>query len=75
MASNEYSFKVDMPCEGCVNAIKRSLNKTYGSELISVDADLASQIVKINIAKSGQPYSNDEVYEALAKSGKTVTKL
>lgn len=76
MASTDYQFKVDMPCEGCVNAIKRSLGKTYGDELSSVDADLPTQLVKISIiAKGDKAYTYDQVYEALAKTGKTVTRL
>ena len=76
MTSNtEYEFKVDIPCEGCVTAIKRSLGKTYGEELNSVEADLTTKLVRIKIAKSGEPYSYDQVYESLAKTGKTVTKL
>ena len=73
--SKEYQFKVDIPCEGCVNAIKRSLNKTYGDELCSVDADITTKLVKITIAKNGNPYTYDQVYDSLAKAGKTVTKL
>lgn len=72
MAASEYQFKVDMPCEGCVNAIKRSLNKTYGDQLVAVDTDLSTQLVKVSLNKE---YTYEQVYEALAKTGKTVTKL
>lgn len=74
-STQEYQFKVDLPCDGCVNAVKRSLNKTYGTELANVDADLKTQLVKITISRNGEPYSYDQVYDALSKAGKTVTKL
>lgn len=65
-----------MTCEACVNAIKKSLTKTYGTELVSVNANLETQLVDIEISPaSGQPYSDDQVYAALDKTGRTITRL
>lgn len=74
-ATVNYKFKAEMTCESCVNAIKRSLTKTFGTELVSVDASVQTQIVDINIAKTGDPYTYDDVYNALAKTGRTISKL
>ena len=70
-----YQFKVDMPCEGCVNAIKRSLNKTFGEELAAVDTDLSTQLVKVSLKSGGAAITYDQVKEALVKTGKTVTEI
>lgn len=72
MPANVFEFGVEMTCEACVNAVKRSLTKTYGDQLESVDADLVAKRVKVAL-KGEQSY--EQVYQALQKCGKTVTKL
>jgi len=76
MTTNEYKFKVDITCEGCVNALKKSLTKTFGEKLVAVNADVQTQLVSVSINNhSSQPLPYDEVFAAVAKAGKPVTKL
>ncbi len=75
MTSTQYQFKVDITCEGCVNALKKSLNKTFGQQLVSIDANVSTQLVNITIRSDDKPFTYDEVYDAVLKCGKAVTKL
>ena len=33
-----------MTCDGCLNAVKRSLNKNLGSKILSIEGDLNEQV-------------------------------
>ncbi|KAH9419200.1 uncharacterized protein LOC113793993 [Dermatophagoides pteronyssinus] len=72
-----YKFKADITCQACVNAIQKSLTKTYGDELQSVDSNVETKDVTIVLARKSneEPYTYDQVYEALAKTGRSITKL
>jgi copper chaperone CopZ len=36
-----------MTCDGCLNAVKRSLNKNLGPKIISIEGDLTEQVIII----------------------------
>lgn len=72
-ASKTFDFRVSMTCEACVNAVKRSLTKTYGAELVNVDVDLGKQLVQVTL--SNPEYTYDQVEQAVAKCGKAVTRV
>lgn len=56
-----------------MNAVKRSLTKTYGAELVNVDVDLGKQLVQVTL--SNPEYTYDQVEQAVAKCGKAVTRV
>lgn len=56
-------LRVDMTCEGCVNAVKRILGKTEGVE--SFDVDLA--LKKVTVRGSVTP---EALVEKVSKMGK-----
>ncbi|OTF70163.1 hypothetical protein BLA29_014845, partial [Euroglyphus maynei] len=60
--STIYKFKADITCQSCVNAIQKSLTKTYGDELQSVDSNVENKDVTVVLArKSGEePYTYDQ---------------
>ena len=76
--SNEtktFRFKVDMTCEGCVNSVKRCLQKALGDRLKSVDTDLTTKTVTLVVDTSQQSYTADDIFATLQKTGKAVEKL
>jgi len=77
MSTNWYKFKADMPCGACSNAIQKCLKKQFQDELVSADTSLEEQSVKVTIkrADGAEPYSYQHVYDAVSKSGKTITKV
>ncbi|RWS01037.1 hypothetical protein B4U79_00131, partial [Dinothrombium tinctorium] len=44
-----YNFKVEITCDGCVNAIKRSLSKSLGDKLKNVDANVETKAVAVTV--------------------------
>jgi len=63
-----YKFKVAMTCNGCLDAVKRSLNKNLGPDKIkSIEGDLKEQSVTV---KTTGPESEGEVLEIVKKAGK-----
>lgn len=72
--TKSYEFKVEITCEGCVNALKNSLTKTYGDRLVNVDANVQTRHVVVTIKGDPLP-SYEEVTEAVKKTGKEVTTL
>ncbi|KAH7640448.1 antioxidant 1 copper chaperone [Dermatophagoides farinae] len=76
-STQTYKFKADITCQACVNAIQKSLKKTYGDELQSVDSNVENKDVTIVLVRqsNNEPYTYDQVYEALAKTGRSITKL
>ncbi|KAH9525878.1 Cytosolic copper metallochaperone [Dermatophagoides farinae] len=70
-STQTYKFKADITCQACVNAIQKSLKKTYGDELQSVDSNVENKDVTIVLVRqsNNEPYTYDQVYEALAKTG------
>ncbi|XP_054163462.1 copper transport protein ATOX1-like [Oppia nitens] len=75
MSVKTYKFKVEMTCESCANAVKRCLTKAFGDQLKQVDTDVATQAVVVHLDNSGQQFTDDQVLEAVKKSGKTVTRV
>jgi copper chaperone CopZ len=67
-----YVFKVDIPCSGCEKTIRRVIEKNFGRELIDIDIDIPTQIVKI---KLNSPHTYEYVYSVLAKCGRTVSNI
>ncbi|KAI8853221.1 putative iron/copper transporter Atx1 [Chytridium lagenaria] len=65
----EYKFKVGMTCSGCSGAVNRILSKTDGVN--SFDISLETQTVVVHSDKLSQ----EQVFEAIKKSGKPVETL
>ncbi|KNC96334.1 uncharacterized protein SPPG_09526 [Spizellomyces punctatus DAOM BR117] len=68
MTEQTYKFKVGMSCSGCSGAVDRILKKTQG--VSSYDISLENQTV---VVKS--TLSQNEVFEAIKKSGKPVEAI
>ncbi|KAI9335921.1 heavy metal-associated domain-containing protein [Obelidium mucronatum] len=66
---NTYNFKVGMTCSGCSGAVNRILSKTAGVK--SFDISLETQ--KVSVVADG--LTQDQVFEAIKKSGKPVEVL
>ncbi|KAI9356319.1 putative ATX1-antioxidant protein and metal homeostasis factor [Zopfochytrium polystomum] len=69
MTENTYNFKVGMTCSGCSGAVNRILSKTAGVE--TFDISLEKQTVTVKSSSLTQ----DQVFEAIKKSGKPVEVL
>lgn len=67
--SNKFHFDVSMSCSGCSNAVNRVLTKLDGVE--KIDISLEKQTVDVE-TKSSLDF--DTVYQAIAKTGKTINK-
>ncbi|KAJ3330599.1 hypothetical protein HDU76_005289 [Blyttiomyces sp. JEL0837] len=68
-SQNTYNFKVEMTCSGCSNAVQRILSKTEG--VSSFDISLEKKEVSVKTSTLSQ----DDVFKAIAKSGKKVDIL
>ncbi|KAJ3031403.1 UNVERIFIED_CONTAM: Cytosolic copper metallochaperone [Siphonaria sp. JEL0065] len=67
---NTYNFKVGMTCSGCSGAVNRILSKTAGVK--SFDISLETQ--KVSVVSDGS-LTQDQIFEAIKKSGKPVEVL
>ena len=70
-----FRFKVDMTCDGCVNSVKRCLQKALADKLVSVDTDLTTKEVTVVVNTSQQKLTADDIFATLQKTGKSVEKL
>ena len=63
-----FKFRVEMTCNACLEAVKRSLNRSLGPEkLVSVTGDLQEQSV---VVQTKGPEDEQQVLNLVAKAGK-----
>lgn len=63
-----FKFRVEMTCNGCLEAVKRSLNKNLGPDkLVSVVGDLEEQSVTV---QTKGPEDEQQVLALVSKAGK-----
>ncbi|RWS28544.1 hypothetical protein B4U80_01803 [Leptotrombidium deliense] len=61
-----------MTCDGCVGAVKRSLQKSLSDKLVNVDADWTTKLVDVTVRypNESEALSNEQLLELLKKCGK-----
>lgn len=64
-----HKFNVAMACSGCSNAVNKALSRVEG--VSKVDISLEKQTVEVEVTHATQ----EQVYEAIQKTGKKVEKL
>ena len=62
-----FKFRVEMTCNACLEAVKRSLNRSLGEKLVSVTGDLQEQSV---IVQTKGPEDEQQVLALVSKAGK-----
>ena len=62
-----FNFNAEITCEGCVNAIKRSLDRSLGEKLLNFEASVPDRKVTLTVDDS---LTQQQCLEALQKSGK-----
>ena len=67
---SQVQLKVEMTCGACENAVRNSIAKNLGDEVQSLQIDLASQLV--NIELKSNKYTKEQVVEIVSKCGKKV---
>lgn len=70
MSTVTYTFKVNVTCQSCVDAINRSLQKSFGSNLKSLVANVEAKEVILTLSPD---ISREQAYKALEKTGKAVS--
>ncbi|KAI9179415.1 Cytosolic copper metallochaperone [Blastocladiella emersonii ATCC 22665] len=61
-----YTFNVTMTCSGCSGAVERALNRLGGISKLDISLEKQTVVVETDLAQ-------DVVFEAIKKTGKTVT--
>ncbi|KAH7719891.1 Heavy metal-associated domain containing protein [Aphelenchoides avenae] len=67
--SQTYAYTVEMTCGGCEKAVRKVIGK-LGDKVTNLEIDLKQKKVAVTT-----DLPQDEVTEALKKTGKTVTPL
>ncbi|CUM68524.1 uncharacterized protein PRCAT00006250001 [Priceomyces carsonii] len=66
MSTHKYHFDVSMSCSGCSGAVDRVLKRLDGVS----DIDISLEKQTVDVTTKGVDY--DTVYNAIAKTGKTI---
>uniref|UniRef100_T1KDU9 Uncharacterized protein n=1 Tax=Tetranychus urticae TaxID=32264 RepID=T1KDU9_TETUR len=62
-----FKFNAEITCEGCVNAIKRSLDRSLGDKLLNLESNVPEKSVTLTVDDS---VTQQQCLDALQKSGK-----